>query len=137
MMAPDFSIDRADESGKISLSSYRGQKPVWVNIWATWCPPCRGEMPEMEKIWGQYKDQVEILGIDFQESPQQVQEFVKNNGYSWTFALDRDTAVGRAYQATGIHTHAFVDKTGVVRYIIRGGLSRDMMMQGLASVGVK
>ncbi len=132
--APDFTLDRVDGTGQITLSSYRGRKPVWVNVWATWCPPCRGEMPEMQQVWQQYKDKVEILGVDFQETPDKVKEYINQGGYSWNFVIDHDTAMSRKYEASAIPTHVFVDRNGVVQYVAKGGLSRASMDEAIAKV---
>lgn len=132
--APDFSLDRLDGKGQISLSSYRGQKPVWVNIWATWCPPCRGEMPEMQQVWQQYKDKIEILGVDFKEDASTVKNYVNQGGYSWNFVIDHDAAMSLQYDASAIPTHVFVDRNGIVQYVAKGGLSRAAMDEAVAKV---
>src|SRR6476661_8725504 len=101
-LAPDFTLTRLDGT-PVQLSSFRGVKPVWVNFWATWCPPCRNEMPEMEKLYPAYQAKgIEILGVDVQESQAQVQQYVQQGGYSWKFALDLDGKASRAYYVTGI-----------------------------------
>ena len=132
--APDFTLDRLDGKGQITLSSYLGQKPVWVNIWATWCPPCRGEMPEMQQVWQQHKDKIEILGVDFQETSDKVKDYVTQGGYSWNFVIDHDTSMSRQYDASAIPTHVFVDRNGIVQYVAKGGLSRAAMDEAVAKV---
>ncbi len=132
-LAPQFTLAGLD--GKTyNLKEFQG-RPVWVNIWATWCPPCRAEMPEMKRIYAKYKDQgLALIGVDFAESPDTVQNFVSQNGYDWTFVLDRDARVAGSYNATGIPTHAFVDATGVVRAYTVGGLSPEAMEAGMATI---
>ncbi len=132
--APDFTLDRLDGTGQVTLSSYRGQKPVWVNIWATWCPPCRGEMPEMQQVWQQYKDKIEILGVDFQETPDKVKDYVTQGSYTWNFVIDHDAGMSRQYDASAIPTHVFVDRNGIVQFVAKGGLSRASMDQAVAKV---
>ena len=126
-LAPDFTLTGLD-GGTVQLSSYRGVKPVWVNFWATWCPPCRAEMPEMEKLYPAYQAKgIEILGVDVQESQAQVKQFVQQGGYSWKFALDLDGKASRAYYVTGIPTHIFVGRDGVIRDLVVTGLDRASM----------
>ncbi|MDQ2806104.1 MAG: TlpA family protein disulfide reductase [Chloroflexota bacterium] len=132
--APDFTLDRLDGKGQIMLSSYRGVKPVWVNIWATWCPPCRGEMPEMQQVWQQHKDKIEILGVDFKEDSSTVKNYVNQGGYSWNFVIDHDAAMSLQYDASAIPTHVFVDRNGIVQYVAKGGLSRASMDEAVAKV---
>ena len=128
-LAPDFSLSRLTGGPQFQLSSYRGQKPVWVNFWATWCPPCRGEMPEMQKIWQEYKDQgIDIIGVDVQEDQAKVQDFVTSNGYSWNFILDSAGTVSRQYYVSGIPTHVFIGRDGVIKDLVISGLTHDKMV---------
>jgi peroxiredoxin len=126
-LAPDFTLNRLDGT-PVQLSSFRGVKPVWVNFWATWCPPCRNEMPEMEKLYPTWSAKgVEILGVDVQEPQDKVKPFVEAAGYSWTFALDVDAKVSRQYYVSGIPTHVFIGKDGVIKSLVVSGLDRTRM----------
>ncbi|HUS13507.1 MAG TPA: redoxin domain-containing protein [Chloroflexia bacterium] len=130
-LAPNFAL--RDLAGNcVTLSSYRGVQPVWVNFWATWCPPCKAEMPEMETLYPQYKAKgVEILGVDVQEDKGLVTTFIKNNKYSWRFLLDSAANTSRKYQVSGIPTHVFVGRDGVIKSIVISGLNRDRMVAEL------
>ncbi len=131
--APPFALTGLDNK-TLSLQQFRGH-PVWVNIWATWCPPCRAEMPEMKKLYARYKDQgLVILGVDIAENHDTVASFVQQNGYDWTFLLDSNSQVSQQYHASGIPTHAFVDSTGVIRAYQIGGLSADTMVHNVAAI---
>ena len=132
--APDFTLDRVDGKGQITLSSFRGVKPVWVNVWATWCPPCRQEMPEMQQVWQQYKDKIEILGVDFKEESNTVKDYINQGGYSWPFVIDHDMVMSQQYNASAIPTHVFVDRNGIVQFVAKGGLSRASMNEAVAKV---
>ena len=126
-LAPDFTLNRLDGT-PVQLSSFRGVKPVWVNFWATWCPPCRNEMPEMQKLYPTWSAKgVEILGVDVQEPQDKVKPFVEAAGYSWTFALDIDAKVSRQYYVSGIPTHVFIGKDGVIKSLVVSGLDRTSM----------
>ena len=132
-LAPHFTLTGLDGT-TTALQSLRG-RPVWVKFWATWCPPCRAEMPEMKKFYAKYRNQgLVILGVDLAEDPNTVQKFVQENGYDWTFLLDRDSRVAQSYNAGGIPTHAFVDANGVIQGYSTGGLPPDQMEGYLAKI---
>ncbi len=113
-LAPDFSLKGLDGQ-TVKMSELRG-KPVMVNFWATWCPPCREEMPDLQKAYQKYRGEgMVFLGIDMQEDPETVRKFVQQNGYDWTFVVDSDAQVARTYQASAIPTSYFVDRNGIIR----------------------
>jgi len=122
-LAPDFELKDMNTGQTVKLSSLRG-RPVWINFWATWCPPCREEMPDMEKIYGEYKGKdLAILGVDVQESAQKVKEFTGSLELTWTFILDENGDVANLYSASGLPSHFFVDKDGVIQAVHIGGLT--------------
>ena len=110
--APDFTL-KNPEGEDIKLSDLQG-KVVFLNFWATWCPPCRAEMPSMEKIYAHYKDKdFTILAVNLQEKSAQVKDFIKKNKYSFPVVLDTDGRVGGGmYMVQGIPTTYLVDKDG-------------------------
>lgn len=121
-LAPDFTLTDALTGESVSLASLRG-KPVWINFWATWCPPCREEMPEMQQFYEKYHAQgVAIVGVNVQESDSQVREYVKEGAFTWTFVLDAEGSVTDRYLVGGLPSHFFVDAEGVVQAIHMGGL---------------
>jgi len=132
-LAPDFSLP--DLTGTtVRLSQFRGQ-PVWINLWATWCPPCRAEMPEMQKLYKTYQPQgVEFLGVDFREDQGQVKQFVGQGGFGWTFALDPNAAAARKYNVAGIPTHVFIGRDGVIKALIVAGLPQSLMVTDLNKI---
>jgi len=86
--APDFSLESLD-GGTITLSQYRGEKPVILDFFATWCPNCQRDMPKLNKWYEEkYKDQVEVIGIDLREDKRKVEEFVRSRGISFPIVLD-------------------------------------------------
>ena len=134
-LAPDFTLATAN-GGQVQLSSYRGQKPVWVNFWATWCPHCSVEMPQMEQLYQQNKDKgLEILGVDDAESPSLVKPYITNHGYSWNFALDPTGQVSaQQYRITGLPTHIFVGRDGVIKSIVIGSIEQPRMVSELSKI---
>jgi len=97
-----------------SLSSYK-RKVVLLNFWATWCPPCRAEMPSMEKLYSSFKGKdFEILAVNLQEDPKTVKDFVTKNGYTFPILLDSEGRTGSVYGVRGIPTTYVIDKEGFV-----------------------
>ena len=131
-LAPDFTLTDL-EGNTVSLSGLRG-KTVFLNFWATWCPPCREEMPEIEAVYQQYREQgVVVIGVDLLEPEEDVLSFVREGGYSWTFVIDTTGAVGRRYGVNAIPASFFVDKNGVIRSVQTGPMSRQRMASHLAA----
>ncbi|MHB1160860.1 MAG: TlpA family protein disulfide reductase [Chloroflexota bacterium] len=125
-LAPDFALKGLDGQ-TVRLSEMRG-KPVLINFWATWCPPCRQEMPDLEKAYQKYKGQgVLFLGVDKQEDEETVRKFVQQNRYSWTFLLDSDGRVANSYWVSGIPTSYFVDREGIVRDVHIGAINASLL----------
>jgi peroxiredoxin len=107
----DFTL--SDLSGKkVSLSSFKG-KLVFLNFWATWCPPCRGEMPSMERLYQKLKGQgLAILAVDLQEDAKSVQKFVAEHKLTFPILLDTDGKVGATYGARSIPTTYIIGRDG-------------------------
>lgn len=124
--APDFELVDLNTGQPVTLSSLKG-KPVWINFWATWCPPCKEEMPIMQKLYDEYKDKgLVILGVDVQEKESDVSPYIKEGGYSWTFVIDTTGKITDSYYVGGLPSHYFVDKDGTIQAIIIGGLKSEM-----------
>ena len=98
--------------GNATLSAYRG-KVVILNFWATWCPPCRTEMPSMEALYQRYKDQgLEILAVDLGEDINTVRRFIQNNGYTFPILMDANSRIGGIYGIEAIPTSYILDRQG-------------------------
>ncbi len=121
-LAPDFTLETtAGES--ITLSDLRGQV-VLVNFWATWCPPCKAEMPAFEQAYLDYADQgFVLLAVNAiqQDSVPAIDSFRADNGLSFPILLDTDSKVSRAYQVQSLPTSFFVGKDGVISEVVIGG----------------
>ena len=121
-LAPDFTLETLDGES-VTLSDYRG-KVVLVNFWATWCPPCKAEMPAFEETYNDYanKDFV-ILAVNAtqQDNLASITSFQAEYGLSFPIALDNDNTVYRAYQVRSLPTSFFVDKEGVISEVVIGG----------------
>ena len=119
--APDFSLSKLG-GGSISLAEYKGKKPVIVDFWASWCPNCRRDIPHLNSFYQKYKDQVEVIGINLQEDPSAVQNFVSSQGVSYPIALDPNWQASRAYGVQYTNYHVLIDKNGDIVRVIPGDI---------------
>lgn len=125
---PNFEWTDPTSGQKMSLAGLKG-KPVWINFWGTWCPPCRGEMPEMQKVYNNHKNDVAILGISMgpRDSTEAVLGFLGQFRYDWTFIHDGDQQLAVKYQASAIPMSYFIGSDGTVKAISVGGIQADAM----------
>ena len=129
-LAPEFSLGLLG-GGDVTLSKLRG-KPVVINVWASWCLPCRAEMPTLEKAYRIYKEMgVVVIGVNttFQDSKTDAVAFVQEFGLTFPIALDLDGAMSKNYLITGLPTTFFVDSQGVIRSVIVGGPMSEAVIQ--------
>ena len=109
--AIDFTLK--DLNGKShALSEYKG-KLVFLNFWATWCPPCREEMPSMQKLYNDSdKNKFVMLAVDVGEGEAQVRKFAARNGYTFPILLDIKGDIGKLYKVRGIPATFIIDQAG-------------------------
>lgn len=123
--APAFqTVDLAGTA--TSLQEYRGRVVV-LNFWATWCPPCRVEMPELDAYQAEMGDRVTILGIDMGEPPGAILPFVHQYGLRFPILLDETGTIAASYGITGLPTSLIVDRSGIVRERVTGAMTRDTL----------
>lgn len=117
--APDFTL-KSFKGGNVRLAELRGEV-VMLNFWATWCGPCRQEMPLLEKLSQQYKDLgFTLLGINVEEDASGMEKFLKDVPVGFTILRDGDNKVARLYGVDGMPSTVVIDRNGVVRYLHRG-----------------
>ncbi|MGG3560752.1 redoxin domain-containing protein [Neobacillus rhizosphaerae] len=122
--APDFEL-KTLTGDTVKLSNLKGKK-VMLNFWATWCPPCKAEMPEMEQFSKQTGDDVVILAVNI--DPQlDVQGFVNENKITFPVLLDAEDQVNEAYQVLSIPTTYFINSKGVIKNKFTGSMTLDVM----------
>jgi peroxiredoxin len=120
--APDFTLQTLDGQA-VRLSDYRGQV-VLLNTWATWCPPCRAEMPDLEAYYQQHQeDGFVVLAVNSQESPDTVAAFLGEHEFTFPVLLDPEGEVMREYGVLGLPTSFFIDRDGTMRGVWSGQLS--------------
>ena len=141
-LAPDFLLETLD-GGEIRLSELRG-KGVIVNMWATWCGPCRKEMPQFVAAYDSYQDRgLEIIAVNVQESPSIIRPFVEDFGIDFPVALDRRGTVSDDYRIIGLPVTYFVDREGVVKSLfqeepqetqVRGAIEEDELTRRIEEI---
>lgn len=135
--APDFQLKTLDDK-KVKLSDYRG-KIVILNFWATWCPPCKAEIPQMEKYYKkQAKDDgVEILAVNLTKADKDkayIRDFVKSYEMTYPVLLDEDGEQQRQYEIVTIPTTFFIDKNGKIQKKVVGPMDQEMMSKTIAAI---
>jgi peroxiredoxin len=132
-LAPDFAVQFAD--GRESrLSDWQGQ-PVVLNFWATWCAPCRDEMPEFVEVYGERQEEgLMIVGINAQESADQAAKFMAEYGITFPVALDSRGDVQQIYNVRGLPTTVFIDRAGRIVQRWPGRLDRRGLEEALAEI---
>lgn len=128
--APDFTLELLG-GGEVTLSELRG-KPVVVNLWASWCPPCRAEMPAIQKVYQDYQDLgLVVLGVNTtnQDNEADAAAFVRQYKLTFPIPLDRDGAVSVRYELRGLPTTFFVDREGMIRSVVVGGPMSEAMIR--------
>ena len=120
----DFTLTTLDGESA-TLSQFKG-KVVFLNFWATWCGPCRIEMPSMESLYNQYKDKgFEILAVNSGESRQQVEDFMKENSFSFPALLDESGKVSSSYGIQAIPTTFLLNSEGKIVLRLVGSIRWD------------
>ncbi|MBK5446616.1 TlpA family protein disulfide reductase [Peribacillus sp. TH16] len=132
--APDFSLKTLDGK-QVNLSDYKGKK-VMLNFWATWCPPCKKEMPDMQKYSQQAGEDVVILAVNI-DPENDVRAFVEDNGITFTIPLDSQSAknpVNERYKILSIPTTYFIDSKGIIRNKVISAMQLKDMERNINSI---
>jgi peroxiredoxin len=128
--APDFELENSTGE-TIRLSELRG-RPVLVNVWASWCPPCRAEMPAMQTVYQQYQDQgfiVLAVNATDQDDRQDALDFAQEWQLSFPILFDTQGQVSRQYQVRSLPTSFFIDPQGVIREVVVGGPMAEALLR--------
>ncbi len=131
--APDFELHTLTNE-VLSLSEMRG-KIVVLNFWATWCEPCKIEMPFFEDLHSTGREDLEIWAVNFDESPQQVQNFVEEYKLSFPILLDPGGLVQDLYRVRGYPTTYVVDEEGIIRFHHIGLITEEQLGHYLGELG--
>ena len=124
--ATDFTLPDL-KGDDVSLSDLRG-RAVMISFWATWCGPCRIELPHIVEVYEEYRDQgFDVLAVNVREDPSRVSKYVEEAGLSFTVLLDTRGQVSKRYFVRGIPTNVFVDREGIVRAVHVGAMSEPQL----------
>lgn len=133
MLAPDFTVYDG-EGNAVSLSEFRG-KPVILNFWASWCGPCKSEMPEFQAAFETYSEDIHFVLVDmvdgYQETKEQGQALIDEMGYTFPVYFDMDMDAAYTYGITSIPATYFLDAEGYLVTGARGALSAERLQQGI------
>ena len=117
--APDFVLKSASGEN-IRLSEYRGDI-VMINFWATWCGPCRQEMPLLDELYGRYgKVGFSLLGVNIDDDSEKALEMAEELGVSFPVLFDAEKEVSKRYQVEAMPVTVLVDRSGTVRHVHHG-----------------
>jgi peroxiredoxin len=142
-LAPDFAVTLADGStfqladtdGRpIGLADLRG-KTVWVNFWATWCPPCQFETPTLRAIDERYRDRgLVIVAVNVQETADVARAYAERYELRYTIGADVSGHVFHAYRVFALPTQFFIDPDGVIRYVVQGPLTQESAAERIEAI---
>jgi len=137
-LAPDFTLNNED-GNPVTLSQLKG-KPVFLNFWASWCPPCKEEMPLIQEAYEKYGNQVDFYGVNltFNDSLEEALAFMKSNGYDMPILFDDNPdpnkTIAKLYRANTIPTSVFIDANGVIQAKHIGAMNYDQIESYLGKV---
>jgi cytochrome c biogenesis protein CcmG/thiol:disulfide interchange protein DsbE len=127
--AADFTVYDKD-GNQVKLSDYKGT-PVVLNFWASWCPPCKSEMPHFKEADDKYGEDIKILMINMtdgkRETVESAKEFMEDNGYDMITLYDKDLDAATKYKISGIPRTVFIDKDGFIE-IDRVGIVNEVFL---------
>lgn len=131
--APDFTV--YDEAGNaFKLSDFEG-KPVILNFWASWCGPCKSEMPDFDEAYREYGENIHFLMVNmtdgYQETIESAKEMIADSGYSFPIYYDTDLEAARAYSVYSIPSTYFLDENGYIIAQGRGALDAQTLQTGI------
>ncbi len=126
-IAPNFTLTTM-QGKKLTLSQFRG-KPVYINFFASWCPPCQFETPDVEKMYKQYGHKITFIGVNltFNDSVPKLKQFVKKYGVTYPVMLDSKGSVTQMYNVMAIPTSIFVEPNGVIQTRYEGAMIAQQM----------
>lgn len=135
-MAPDFQLQSLDGK-ELKLSDLKGKKVI-LNFWASWCPPCKAEMPHFQKFYLDHMNEnIEIIAINLttqEDSKTDIVEFVDDYGLTFPVLLDFNGVLGKTYQAITIPTSYMIDSQGFIRKKIVGPMNQELLEQVVGNV---
>jgi thiol-disulfide isomerase/thioredoxin len=127
MIAPALTVPLVT-GGEMDLNSLRGHD-VLLNVWATWCGPCRREMPALERLAREQTGRLVVIAVDQGEAPATARDFAKRFGVTFPVAADPEQRLGTQLHLVGMPSSFFIDKNGVIREAVDGEMTYDVMLR--------
>lgn len=118
---PEFTLNTIAGQAK---TIGRQQNVTVLNFWATWCPPCREEMPELNQFYQGHKQDIDFYAINIQESQTKVNDYIHTNQLVFPVLLDRDGGIAKLFQINAIPTTVVIDKHGIIQYRKAGTVTK-------------
>ena len=118
------------EGEHVDLREYLGKKPIIINCWATWCPPCKAEMPDFQRAYDSYGDEIEFFFVNVswsKDSREDAESFLKENGYEFPIYFDVDGELTEEYNIQGIPYTIIINKDGNLLYNAAGMMTEDQI----------
>ena len=132
-LAPDFTVV-ARNGAEIRLADFRGMHVV-LNFWASWCGPCKSEMPEFEEAWKQYGDEIHFVLVNLTDGSQETVEsasaYIDGQGYTFPIYFDTSYSAAMAYGVNGVPVTYFIDEAGNLVAYGQGALSAETLQRGI------
>lgn len=136
MMAPEFTVQDM-EGNEVKLSDMRG-RPVVVNFWASWCPPCKYEMPEFEQVYQEIGEDVVFLMVDMVDGQRETREkgakYIEDEGYTFPVYFDIDQQTAITYGVMSIPTTYFIDAEGYLIAGAQSAIDAETLMRGIGMI---
>lgn len=129
--SPNFTLKNLNGE-EVSLSDYKG-KIVLVNFWATWCPWCDKEMPDLQKL-DEENDDLVVLAVDVMEDKETVKKYIEKGKYNFEVLLDEDGEIAKTYLVSGLPASYFIDKEGILLGGVPGAMTHEQMVSILESI---
>lgn len=131
--APDFKVTDQD-GNQVMLSSLFG-KPIVLNFWASWCPPCKAEMPNFNKVYKEVKNDFTFMMVDLVDGQRETvttgKTYIQNQGYEFPVYFDVDQEAADAYSISSIPTTLFIDSNGMVAAGYTGAISENTLLESI------
>jgi thiol-disulfide isomerase/thioredoxin len=134
-MAPDFTVYDTD-GNPVNLSDYFG-KPIVLNFWASWCGPCKAEMPDFEEVYKERGEEIQFLMVNCtggRETEKSAREFIEDSGYTFPVFYDLDLDASMTYGTSSIPVTFFIDPDGHLIAYAQGTTSADVLEQGIGMI---
>jgi peroxiredoxin len=132
--APDFTLKTMDGK-EVRLSDNEG-KPALINFWASWCPPCKAEMPHIQEAYEQYKREINfhMVNLAVQDNPDEMKKYIQKEKFTFPILLDETGEVAQEYNVTGIPQTVIVNTDGEIVKVVIGAMTKEQLQELLKRV---